>query len=161
VFGVVERLEGNATTDFGAPDLAPANDAISLADTEHRRYQALLNGCWRAFDAAGRLALGKKLRLGPRGGGRDMKGIVRHVLMVDAAYLAQLGWKLKMAEEDDSDVDIQRTREGILLALAAAARGELPPRGPRGGVRWMPRYFVRRVAWHVLDHVWELEDRLL
>ena len=23
-----------------------------------------------------------------------------------------------------------------------------------------PRYFVRRLAWHVLDHVWEIEDRL-
>ena len=22
-----------------------------------------------------------------------------------------------------------------------------------------PRYFVRRAAWHVLDHAWELEDR--
>src|SRR4029450_9907291 len=26
-FVVVERLKGNATTDFGAPDLAPASDA--------------------------------------------------------------------------------------------------------------------------------------
>ncbi len=22
-----------------------------------------------------------------------------------------------------------------------------------------PRYFVRRVSWHVLDHAWEIEDR--
>ncbi len=22
------------------------------------------------------------------------------------------------------------------------------------------RYFVRRTAWHVLDHLWEIEDRL-
>ena len=21
------------------------------------------------------------------------------------------------------------------------------------------RYFVRRVGWHVLDHIWEIEDR--
>jgi hypothetical protein len=45
-------------------------------------------------------------------------------------------------------------------ALAAGARGELPERGPRGGARWTPRSFVRRVAWHVLDHAWEIEDRL-
>ena len=37
--------------------------------------------------------------------------------------------------------------------------GELPSRGPRGGVIWPPRYFVRRVAWHLLDHLWEIEDR--
>jgi hypothetical protein len=23
-----------------------------------------------------------------------------------------------------------------------------------------PRYFVRRTAWHALDHAWEIEDRL-
>ena len=25
--------------------------------------------------------------------------------------------------------------------------------------KWPARYFVRRTAWHVLDHVWEIEDR--
>ncbi len=53
-----------------------------------------------------------------------------------------------------------RTRRAILEALGAAARGEVPPRGPRGGARCAPRSFVRRVAWHVLDHAWEIEDRL-
>jgi hypothetical protein len=24
---------------------------------------------------------------------------------------------------------------------------------------WSPRYFVRRSAWHALDHAWEIEDR--
>ena len=24
---------------------------------------------------------------------------------------------------------------------------------------WSPRYAVRRAAWHVLDHAWEIEDR--
>ena len=32
-FIVVERLKGNATTDFGAPDKAPAGDAEPLDDT--------------------------------------------------------------------------------------------------------------------------------
>jgi hypothetical protein len=52
-------------------------------------------------------------------------------------------------------------REAALLALAAAARDELPKHGPRGGVIWTPRYFVRRAAWHMLDHTWELEDRIM
>jgi hypothetical protein len=25
---------------------------------------------------------------------------------------------------------------------------------------WTPRYFLRRSAWHALDHAWEIEDRL-
>jgi hypothetical protein len=51
-FIVVERLKGNATTDFGAPGLVPASDALPLDDAELRRLQALLKVCWRAFDAA-------------------------------------------------------------------------------------------------------------
>jgi hypothetical protein len=27
---------------------------------------------------------------------------------------------------------------------------------PKG---WPPRYAARRIAWHVLDHAWEMEDR--
>ena len=25
---------------------------------------------------------------------------------------------------------------------------------------WPPRYAARRIAWHALDHAWEIEDRL-
>jgi hypothetical protein len=52
------------------------------------------------------------------------------------------------------------TREAVHAALAAAARGETPTQRPRGGAVWSPRYFVRRSGWHVLDHTWEIEDRL-
>ena len=54
----------------------------------------------------------------------------------------------------------EEARKVILETLAASAHGEIAKRGPRGGKRWLPRYFVRRVAWHVLDHMWELEDRV-
>jgi hypothetical protein len=30
---------------------------------------------------------------------------------------------------------------------------------PIAGRRWPPRYAARRIAWHVLDHAWEIEDR--
>jgi hypothetical protein len=54
---------------------------------------------------------------------------------------------------------LDRSRQAIVQALTAAAHGDVPERGPRGGARWSPRYFVRRVAWHLLDHAWEIEDR--
>ena len=159
-FAVIERLEGNTTTDFGAPDLAPSSDARPVEDTELRRFRALLKACWWALDAAAEAATGKELRKGPRGGGRDLEGIVQHVLGGDAGYLSRLGWKLEREEEDDLGKELSRARQAILNALASAVRGEVPARGPRGGVRWTPRYFVRRVAWHLLDHVWEIEDRV-
>jgi hypothetical protein len=158
-FVVVERLAGNATTDFGAPDVAPSGDARPVAAAELRRFQALLQACWGAFDAAGQVAAGKELRKGPRGGGRDLEGIVQHVLGADAGYLARLAWKVGKSEAAGAAEELARTRQAILDALAAAARGQVPEVGRRGGVRWTPRYFVRRVAWHVLDHAWEIEDR--
>jgi hypothetical protein len=30
---------------------------------------------------------------------------------------------------------------------------------PRGGATWPIAYAARRIAWHVLDHAWEMEDR--
>lgn len=157
-FAVVERLKGNATTDFGAPDRAPAGDTQPLNDTELRRLQVLLKACWRAFDAAVERANGKTLRVGPRGGGRTLDGVVQHVLGAEIGYLSGLGGKVSLSETPQPP--LERTRHAILKALVASAHGEIAAHGPRGGKRWPPRYFVRREAWHVLDHLWEIEDRL-
>lgn len=160
-FTVIERLEGNANTDFGAPDVAPSSDAQPIDATELRRFQMLLEAYWQAFDVAVQAATGKELRKGPRGGGRDLEGIVRHVIGAETAYLARLAWKLEKREAENLHEEVSRTRQAVLDALIATAHGELPKRGPRGGVIWTPRYFVRRVAWHVLDHAWEIEDRVM
>ena len=160
-FTVTERLAGNATTDFGAPGLAPSYDRRPVDDADLKRLQTLLKACWRAFDAAALAAAGKELRKGPRGGGRDLAKITEHILGADSAYLARLGANLKPGKMEDLDEELRRTRQAVLSALASAARGGAAAPGPRGGARWMPRYFVRRSAWHVLDHAWEIEDRVL
>ena len=160
-FSVVERLPGDATTDFGAPGAIPSSDALPVSEAELQRLQALLVACWRAFDMAVRSAAGKELRKGPRGGGREVDKIVRHVLDADGGYLSSLGWKLKLNETDGAEKKLGQARQAILECLASAVRGEIEARGPRGGLRWPPRYFVRRVAWHVLDHAWEIEDRIV
>jgi hypothetical protein len=158
-FAVIERLAGNTTTDYGAPDVAPEADTRPVDDAELARQQALLRACWGAFDAATASAAGKELSKGPRGGGRDVEAIIRHELGADRGYLSHIGGKLAPGAEANLDEDLARARQAILDGLAAAAHGVVPPRGPRGAVRWPPRYFVRRSAWHVLDHAWEIEDR--
>jgi hypothetical protein len=157
---IVERLAGNATTDFGAPAVPLSGDTGSIATDELRCLQTILKSCWAAFDEAIHLAEGKQLRKGPRGGGREVVAIVDHVLQADANYLRRIGWRVQDAEEDEINERLDRMRRAILDGLAASARGELPTVGPRGAKRWQPRYFVRRVAWHVLDHAWEIEDRI-
>ena len=158
---VRERLKGNATTDFGAPGLAPAWDAMPVDSTDLKRLQKVLKVCWRALDRAIETGTGNMLRTGPRGGGRQLEGIVQHVLDSDEGYLNQVGWKFRRDQAGELTSQIDQVRRATLEALVASAHGEIPPQGPRGGMRWSPRYFVRRVAWHMLDHVWEIEDRLI
>ncbi len=160
-FTVVERLQGDMSTDFGVPGLAPSSDTRPVDDEELARFLALLKACWRAFDAAVESAMGKELRKGPRGGGRELDGIVGHVLGADAGYIRHIGGKVQQEEGETLADYIRRLRQAIPQALAASAHGEVPERGPRGGARWTPRYYVRRSAWHVLDHAWEIEDRIL
>ena len=162
---VTERLAGNASTDFGAPGIIPQADRGRLALDELERLRAILQACWLAFDQALQRAEGRTLQKGPRGGGREVAEIMAHVLDAQAGYLRAMGWKaapdsrsstfLKSRTSEEAD----RQRQSIQDALQAAANGELPERGPRGGVIWPGRYFVRRAAWHVLDHAWEIEDR--
>jgi hypothetical protein len=150
------RFPGTTTTDFGSPDISPAFDQEPLREEDLRRFQELLQACWKKLDKAVKAADGKTLRKGPRGGGRELTEIVAHVAEAEVAYLGRIGQNMNQGGVKD---DPQR-RKIILKALAASAQGEIPAQGPRGGRRWFPRYFVRRVAWHILDHAWEIEDRI-
>ena len=158
---VIERLAGTSTTDFGAPDVAPAHDAEPFDETARERAETILAAIWQALDRAVRAAEGKELRKGPRGGGREVDGIVRHVLGADAAYLRRLAQAFRQDDEASLDDELERTRAAIRAVLAAGVRDEIPTEGPRGGALWTPRYFVRRVAWHTFDHLWEIEDRIV
>jgi hypothetical protein len=152
---VVERLSGNATTEFGAPDIPPSADTKPIVTKDLDQFHTILNACWRALDRAADAAEGKELTKGPRGGGRDLDKIVDHVLGSDESYLSRLGAKAPKSEPRERAA---RLRATILDTLERVARDGVPE-GPRGGKRWPPRYFVRRSAWHVLDHAWEIEDR--
>jgi hypothetical protein len=160
ILDVVERVAGTATTDFGAPDATLPSDTGPVDAAELARWQVLLEACWQAFDAAVQAAAGKTLRKGPRGGGRDLDRMVAHVQEVNLAYLSALGGKLRLAKDTPPEQALPQIRAALQDTLAAAVRGEIPAQGPRGGLRWTPRYFVRRLAWHELDHAWEIEDRI-
>jgi len=146
---VVERRTGNATTDFGAPAIAPQADERPIDAEEAKRLATIMETCWAALDRAAAAADGHVLRTGPRGGGRQLAKIVAHVAHAEGAYRSKLG---ALPAEGDA-------RAATMAAFASRARGEPPERTPRSGVLWSPRYFIRRAAWHVLDHAWEIHDR--
>lgn len=79
-FEVVERVEGDSTTDFGAPNAALTIDKEPIDEEELRRLERLLKANWTAFDETVEKAQGKELEKGPRGGGRALDGIVDHVM---------------------------------------------------------------------------------
>ncbi len=160
-FQIVERLKGSAMTDFGAPEAIPAYDYEPFGEDDLRHTCALLRAAWHHFDAAVAAAQAKTLRTGPRGGGRDLDHIVEHVLDADGGHLSRLGRKVSLAADATPDQQLAQIRAAMIETLEAAARGELPMQGPQGGKRPPVRFVARRALWHVLDHVWEIEDRTL
>jgi hypothetical protein len=155
-FEVVERLKGDATTDFGAPSIAPRADARSVDRRWLARQEKILRACWKAFDRAAESVRGP-LQKGPRGGGREVDAIVAHVVGAEASYARMIGAKTPAFE--DADAGATREERAIVLGGLERAVTEGIPAGPRGGKRWSAPYFARRAAWHVLDHAWEIEDR--
>ena len=151
---VVERLEGNATTDFGAPGAIRRADEQPTDQAELDRLLDLLRRAWAAFDDAAERAGGKELApAGPRGGGRSVAKMRTHVHEADGGYLNALGGHASNGASGNE------LRDTFVEAARARARGELPDVGPRGGKRWPARFAIRRSAWHALDHAWEIEDR--
>jgi hypothetical protein len=146
---IVERLPGNATTDFGAPGVIPALDVAGWGEADVEAQLRLLAAAWQRLDDAA-AAAPPALAKGPRGGGRDRDAVVEHVLGVEPAYARKAGLKVK-APADRAGSDALRA---TLLDHLRAGDGTAP-----SATGWAAPYVVRRLAWHALDHAWEIEDR--
>jgi hypothetical protein len=151
-FKVVERVDGTGATDFGIPYEVVAADRVKLTAKEAERRGQLVAAAWVVLDRV-IAAAPAELRKGPRGGGRDRDKIADHVLGAEASYARLLGIKHKQPARDDRPA-IEALREEILAVLRSPSDGSPPV--PKG---WPPRYAARRIAWHALDHAWEIEDR--
>ena len=156
---VAERLQGGPGTDFGALSVPPSADAALLDEAELVHQVAILRAAWAALDAAATRHVADALRKGPRGGGRDLVRIVAHVREADEAYLRQLGARLPRGGPDPADSGA--LREAAVAALRARALDRPLEAPSRVAHPWTPRWYVRRAAWHALDHAWEIEDRAL
>ena len=143
----VEHAEGNATTAFGAPAIIAEADRRPTDASEAGDLATLVRAAWAVFDEVAASAP-EALRKGPRGGGRDRTKIVGHVTDAEAAYASQIGIK------PGKDASRDAVRAAIIEVLGASSDGTAI-----AGRTWTQRYAARRIAWHVLDHAWEIEDR--
>jgi hypothetical protein len=148
---VVETVPGTAITDFGVPGVITAADRRPLDAPGAARLAALLEAGWEELDAVAAGAPAQ-LRRGPRGGGRDRDAVVEHVVEAERSYARKAGVRLTATEWREGHVALLRAR--LRAALCRPSDGTSPVE--RG---WPPRYLLRRGAWHVLDHAWEIEDR--
>jgi hypothetical protein len=146
---VVERVDGGGGTAFGVPSQIFEADREKVTPAEAKRQAALVEAAWEAFDRIADAAP-MSLRKGPRGGGRDTAKMVDHVNEADAAYAREMG--LRHSPSDRAAVEAMRA--DMLEILGKASDGS-----PIADRRWTPRYAARRIAWHALDHAWEIEDR--
>ncbi len=160
---ITERHAGLAkNADFGSLGEIAPSDARPLTADEGARIAALLEAAWAAFAEVAEAAPAQ-LRKGPRGGGRDTAQIIEHVFGAEAMYARKMGLprdKLAEARPDASDVLRRRiTAELRDPAGTVPLKGATPPMGATPPKAWPLRTAARRITWHVLDHLWEIEDK--
>ena len=152
-FEVVEQVEGIGMTDYyGVSGRAAAPEHGPMSDAECERKIALLRATWSTFDdTAARVSA--ELRKGPRGGGWEKDRIIRHVNGAEIDEFApKVGVKVPLETRDDAEA-LRAYREDFVEGIRDHhARGE-------SARSWPLQFLIRRCAWHMLDHAWELEDR--
>jgi len=151
-FDVVEEAEGGSGTAFGVPSRITDADRRPVTAKEADRLRRLVAAAWTTFDRVAASAPAE-LRKGPRGGGRDRDKMIGHVIEADDAYAREIGLRLKPTVVGDRAA-IEAARAAVLEVIGTASDGS-----PIAGRRWTPRYAASRIAWHALDHAWEMEDR--
>jgi hypothetical protein len=141
-FEIIGTVPGSATTDYGAPSESGPWDGAPMTAPERTRHVGILTTTWAYFDDIVAHAPAE-LRKGPRGGGRDRDKMVDHVREAERAYSSKIGTKIPARTPWTE----QREAIGATLLSGASTGG------------WTTRYAIRRIAWHVVDHSWEIEDK--
>jgi hypothetical protein len=149
---VVERTEGGGSTEFGVPGSVTNHDRRPVSAGDADRLARLVDAAWRTFDKVAKGAP-RDLRKGPRGGGRNTSKIVDHVAGADHAYAREMGLRLPPPDPADR-ATVDAMRAAMLDVLRQKSNGS-----PLAGRKWTTRYAAHRIAWHALDHAWEIEDR--
>ena len=155
---VAIEYQGVGSTDFWGISFAHSEiDHEPMSSKELERQLALLDACWAEFDDIA-LRVSPELRKGPRGGGRDRDHIVRHVLA------GEIDWVKRLEIRPDLHDIVPPDARQLFRAQISNAIRDLHSQGigesrARGGPSWTHRFLIRHLAYHVMDHAWEMEDK--
>ena len=149
---VVERLQGNANTAWGVPSVMAPAESRPVDTVTAQRNVAIMRASWNILEEVVE-ASPVELRKGPRGGGRDRDAVRNHVIEAERVYARKIGVRHKPFEMDDTSA-LDTMRNEIADVLSKPSDGQ-----PLVDGGWNASYAVRRITWHVVDHIWEIEDR--
>jgi hypothetical protein len=140
---IVGSVTGDATTNFGAPRARGPWDETPASAHDRQAKVGILQSCWNYFD---QVVTRSPLELikGPRGGGRTRDQVSDHVREAERAYGPQTGLRIAARTPWPDQ------RSALADRLVAGYSNE----------KWPVDFAVRVIAWHVLDHAWEIEDRI-
>lgn len=149
---VVERYPGTGSTDFWGISFAFSSiDQQPVSTEELERELTLMRACWAFFDDV-RSRVSAELQKGPRGGGRDRDRIVLHTFAAELDWVKGLGVRTPLEEMANDEV-LSAHREQCCDAIR-----EFHAEGKISG-KWPLRFLIRHMAYHTLDHAWEMEDK--
>lgn len=151
---IFERYDGNTSTDYwGVSHVSCDLDRQPMTAEEWERRMRLLQACWAEFDdVAARVSPVRQK--GSRGGGRDRDEIVHHVYGTERTQMAK-----KVGVQTPQGAML--TPEGLEAHRAAFLEGlrAYHAGGRSVGRTWTLSFLLRRTAYHMLDHAWEMEDK--
>jgi len=151
---IVERITGSSSADYwGIAHVPSAIEGKVLQPPELERRLTLLKACWAEFDETAE-RVSADLRPGSRGGGRTRDEIIRHVHVNEPQQMTR-------------KVEVRTPREIVLTPDGRAAHREATldairaynAEGRIAGRSWPIQFLIRRLAHHLTDHAWEMEDR--
>jgi len=152
---VVEQYPGTGSTDFWGISFAFSSiDKRGLSGDELERELTLMQACWAFFDDV-RSRVSAEMQRGPRGGGRDRDGIIRHTFAAEQDWAKMIG----VLTPDDAML----TGKGLKAHRDAYCHAiqDYYSQGKLAGkmAKWPLRYLIRHTAFHTMDHAWEMQDK--
>jgi hypothetical protein len=151
---VVERVPGSSSTDFWGVAHVPSEiERVVLSPKDLDPRLELLQACWAYFDDVAAHAP-EELRPGSRSAGRSRDQIIRHVIYNEPEQFSRKVEVRTPIETVGTQEGIDEHRQAYLAGIRAYNAAGKPAR------TWPIQFLIRRTANHVMDHAWEIEDRL-